>query len=92
MKKVKPKNKWRDKVYQPKYPLPRAQQRQPRQVFVPTQILKVQRLHNGDEHKWVQRQATQRTDQVAGSLLSCHWKHKVTTREIESYGYKSHSL
>ena len=71
--------KQQGKVYQPKYPSPRAQQRrQSRKVLVPKHMLKAQRLGKDDEHKWVERKAIE-------SNHSSGWIS--TRRSLEAQGY-----
>ena len=55
LQEAKPASKRHNRVYQPKFSSPRAQQRsQSKQVLVPKQMLEARRLCNGDEHKWVE--------------------------------------
>ena len=67
------------KIYQPKYPSLREQQRrQSEQVLVPKHMLESRRLCKVDEHKWVERQATK-------SMHSSGWIS--TQRSLEAQGY-----
>ena len=77
--KIESHTKRQGKVYQPKYPSLRAQQRrQSQQVLVPKQMLNARRLCQGDEHKWVERQATR-------TMHSSGWIS--TQRSLDSQGY-----
>ena len=72
-------DKRQGKVYQPKYPSPRAQQRrQSRQVLVPKNMLEAQRLCKDDEHKWVERKAIE-SDHSSGWIS--------TRRSLEAQSY-----
>ena len=68
----------RRKVYQPKYPSLRAQQRRNKQVLVPKHMVQAQRLRDGDTHKWVEHT-------TASMNKSYGW---LTTRmSLEAQGY-----
>lgn len=60
----------RSKVYQPKYPSLRDQQRRQRNVLVPKEMVGAHRLCDGDRHCWVERQATK--DIKSSGWLSTH--------------------
>ena len=76
----------RDKIYQqPKYPSQRSQQRKPQQVLVPKHILQEQRLCIGDEHKWVERQATR-------SKNSSGWISTQLSLEAQGYNQGNREL
>lgn len=68
----------RRKVYQPKYPSLRAQQRRNKQVLVSKHMVQAQKLCDGDSHRWVERT-------TAGTNKSSGW---LTTRmNLEAQGY-----
>ena len=79
------KNARRGKSYQPKYPSQRSQQRKPQQVLVPKHMLQEQRLCIGDEHKWVERQATR-------SKNSSGWISTQLSLEAQGYNQGNREL
>ena len=68
----------RSKVYQPKYPSLRDQQRRMQQAFVPKHMVHSCRLSDGDTHRWVERQATNK-------IKSSGWL--TTQMSLEAQGY-----
>ena len=85
LQEAKPKNARRGKIYQPKYPSQRSQQRKPQQVLVPKHMLQEQRLCIGDEHKWVERQATR-------SKNSSGWISTQLSLEAQGYNQGNREL
>ena len=85
LQEAKPKNARHDKIYQPKYPSQRSQQRKPQQVLVPKHMLQEQRLCIGDEHKWVERQATR-------SKNSSGWISTQLSLEAQGYNQGNREL
>ena len=75
----------RKKVYQPKYPSLRAQQRRNRQVLVPKHKVQAQRLRDGDTHRWVERIATN-TNKSSG------WLSTQGSLEAQGYSYGNREL
>ena len=74
-----PKEQGKSKIFQPKYPSRKAQQSKPlQQVLVPKHQLGSRHLCQGDEYKWVERQAT--TSKCSSGWVS-------TQRSLEEQGY-----
>ena len=58
---TQPRNHQRSKIHQPKYSSPKARKRQPQQVWVPKTMMEARSLSNGNQLRWVERQATKQS-------------------------------
>ena len=68
------------KLYQPKYPSPKACKRKPQQVLVPKTMVAARRLSDGDNLRWEECQATKQCPKIR-SLKKTTLPH-VTTRWV----------